>query len=197
MASNMKVTYFDFAGRAELSRLALAYAQIPFEDERINGEQFASLKPTLPVGQVPTLTIDGQVYSQSLAIARYAAKLGGIYPQDPIEALRVDMIIDTLVDLFNAYVDIEYRTKDETLKAEKTKTFVETTAPRFIGALENLVTGPYFLGKLTLADLALFDHVENCLKKAFPQFDLSPYKKLLAIVEVVKAEPSIAAYLNK
>jgi hypothetical protein len=39
--------------------------------------------------------------------------------------------------------------------------------------------------------------VENCLKKAFPQFDLSPYKKLLAIVEVVKAEPSIAAYLKK
>ena len=33
--------------------------------------------------------MDGTDYTQSTALLRYAGKLGGTYPEDPIEALKV------------------------------------------------------------------------------------------------------------
>ena len=52
MPSSIKLTYFDARGRAETSRLILAYAGAKYEDERLAGEQFAALKPQLTFGQV-------------------------------------------------------------------------------------------------------------------------------------------------
>jgi len=37
MPSSIKLTYFDARGRAETSRLILAYAGVAYEDERITG----------------------------------------------------------------------------------------------------------------------------------------------------------------
>ena len=37
MPSSIKLTYFDARGRAETSRLILAYANVHFEDERLTG----------------------------------------------------------------------------------------------------------------------------------------------------------------
>jgi glutathione S-transferase len=36
----IKITYFNMKGRAEVTRLCLAIAGIPFEDVRLTGEQF-------------------------------------------------------------------------------------------------------------------------------------------------------------
>ena len=37
-----------------------------------------------------------KIVAQSNAILRYVGKLGGLYPSDPVEALEVDMVIDTI-----------------------------------------------------------------------------------------------------
>merc|ERR1711862_586541 len=80
----LKLTYFDVKGRAEITRLALSYGDIPFEDERISHEEFASKKPSLPLGQLPVIEVDGKTYPQSMALARYAARLSDLYPSDPL-----------------------------------------------------------------------------------------------------------------
>ena len=41
----VRLTYFDGAGRAELSRLILAAAGIEFEDRRIDAQDWKELKP--------------------------------------------------------------------------------------------------------------------------------------------------------
>ena len=41
----VRLTYFDGAGRAELSRLILAAAGIEFEDRRIDSQDWKELKP--------------------------------------------------------------------------------------------------------------------------------------------------------
>lgn len=46
-------------------------------------DDLAELKPTLPLGQLPVLQVDGTIYAQSMAIARYAAKLAGLYQRTP------------------------------------------------------------------------------------------------------------------
>ncbi len=39
-----KLIYFNVRGRAELARLILHYAQVPFEDHRVEGAQWPQLK---------------------------------------------------------------------------------------------------------------------------------------------------------
>jgi hypothetical protein len=40
-----------------------------------------------------------QVYCQSEAMLRYCGRLAGLYPEDPIAALEVDMILNTVEDM--------------------------------------------------------------------------------------------------
>ncbi|RHZ24309.1 hypothetical protein DYB37_012816 [Aphanomyces astaci] len=95
----LKVTYFDMAGRAETVRLALTIGGVPFEDQRLQREQWAALKPSLPFRQLPALTVDGHVLCQSHAIARYAGSLAGLYPtENRLDACRVDEITDFCED---------------------------------------------------------------------------------------------------
>lgn len=51
-----------------------------------------------PMGQLPVLEIDGiQVY-QSLAIARYVARLVGLAGKDDWENLQIDIAVDNVND---------------------------------------------------------------------------------------------------
>jgi hypothetical protein len=69
----MKITYFDIRGRAETARLVLAYAEVSFEDNRLPfppNEVWAAKKPSVTLGQLPTLEVEGKTLHQSMAIAR-------------------------------------------------------------------------------------------------------------------------------
>ena len=59
MAKPTKVAliYFDLPGRAELTRILLNYAGIPFEDRHVTRDQWPELKPTTPFGQLPVLEV--------------------------------------------------------------------------------------------------------------------------------------------
>ena len=46
MPGQIKVTYFNARGRAESTRLLLAYAGVQYEDHRISREEWADLKPS-------------------------------------------------------------------------------------------------------------------------------------------------------
>lgn len=65
------------------------------------------MKSTLPCGQLPVLEIeDGestQIVDQSNAILRYVGTMGGLYPKDPLLAMKVDQAID-IVEEANKYL---------------------------------------------------------------------------------------------
>ncbi|CAM9858884.1 unnamed protein product [Choristocarpus tenellus] len=101
-----KLTYFNIAGRAEPIRQAFVIANIPFEDYRIPSAEFRAKKASgdLRWGTVPSLDIvgtDGKTttISQTLAIFRFVSRKGGLYPADPVEAARVDEILDAYQDM--------------------------------------------------------------------------------------------------
>lgn len=48
-----KITYFPVRGLAEMSRLILTYAKVPFEDVRVTHEEWAKIKSNYPFGQLP------------------------------------------------------------------------------------------------------------------------------------------------
>lgn len=199
IAPQLKLTYFDGTGRVELARLLFVFGGVAFEDERIQHADMPALKPSLPLGQLPVLQVDGgTVYSQSFAIARYAAALSGLYPSDAIDAMRVDMVSETIRDLVTVFIST-FTEQDADKKATITKKFLEETIPAAFNVLEGMVRGPFFLGddaSASLADMHLFDLVHNALVPVF-QFSLAPFPKLSGVVEHVKSNANIAAYLEK
>lgn len=47
MSSNYKLIYFNVRGRAELARLILHCADVPFEDFRFEGIEWEEIKPSI------------------------------------------------------------------------------------------------------------------------------------------------------
>ena len=47
----------------------------------------------IPFSELPVLSINGESVAQTMAIARICGKLGGMYPEDMIEAGKVDQIV--------------------------------------------------------------------------------------------------------
>ncbi|TMW63431.1 hypothetical protein Poli38472_002372 [Pythium oligandrum] len=201
MSPQIKVTYFDTAGRTEFIRLAFAAGDVAFEDERVTFADFPALKPTLPLGQLPLLTVDGKVYLQSMAIARYAGRLGGLYPSDPLEALQIDTIIECLSEILDAVVDLRWNAPDPLIKAEKIKTLQGGKIPKVFGVVDSAIKGKFLLGDyLCLADLFLYSlHAYFLSSAAFGEIypSVSAFPKIAAVVENVKANPQVAAYLAK
>merc|ERR1711934_1234145 len=109
-AYNVKLTYFGITGLGEHIRVALALAGIPFEDERLTGEEWGKLKATLPPGsQMPILELspkdggDKQQLFQSRAILRLigSAMYEGkpLYPTDPMERYHCDEVMEIIEDI--------------------------------------------------------------------------------------------------
>ncbi|CAK4731477.1 hypothetical protein AeMF1_002425 [Aphanomyces euteiches] len=200
MSPSLKVIYFDMAGRAETTRLALHVGGIPFEDERIAREAWPELKPTLPYKQLPVLTVDGQVFSQSHAMARYAGVLSGLYPKDnAVDALRVDELCDFNEDILLAVVPT-FREQD----AEKRKAMSEDLAanklPEMLAMLEARLAaskGPFVLDSISLADLSIYSTVsmfQSGWLENIPTDLCDKYAKIMAIYDAVSKHPKIVEW---
>jgi len=94
------LTYFGLRGLAETTRLMFAYADVPYEDKRITKDEWPAMKPTMPTGTLPVLTVDGKnSIGQSGAINRYLARQFGMNGKDDCEATCIDMYAGCIDDL--------------------------------------------------------------------------------------------------
>jgi len=148
------VTYFDGRGRAEPTRLALVLGGIDFKDVRIKGEEFMKMKQggELMFGSLPVMDVDGVQYSQSDAMLRYAGSIADLYPEDPLDAMKVDVVVGALEDMtIAAFADNS---------PEGRAKFVEEAVLRYFGPIDEMLKksgGPYLLGsKVSIADLKLY-----------------------------------------
>jgi glutathione S-transferase len=109
----LKLYYFNLAGKGEAIRLACAYGGVPLEDFRMHANEFHELKVSgkIPFGQVPALSVDDDIMLfQSAAIMRYVGKLAGLYPtNDDLYAAKIDMAVDSEIDLFTGLAVSRYR----------------------------------------------------------------------------------------
>lgn len=197
MASpQIKLSYFDLTGRAELSRLLFTFGGIKFEDDRV--ADFGAFKSQCPLGQLPVLEVNGERFCQSGAIMRYAATLASLYPQDAVAALRANMVSESLAELFDKYILIRFHEKDAAVRADKFKAFAADNVAKTFAALEKMAVGPFFVGDIaSFADVHLLDVVHNALEvDVSKEFSLDTYPKLHAIVKRIKENGHIAEYLG-
>lgn len=158
----------------------------------------------MPYGSVPVMTIDGKVAAQSYSLLRYVGKLTGLYPEDPLAALKVDEILDTLEDLGNAYRRHKGDGKENTEK--KREVMSKEELPRYFGGLEKRLEmfgeGGCAVGKcMTIADLALTTNILSC-KSGFvgdivSMDALDGYPRAMKIYETVMRHPKVTAWFEK
>ena len=200
----LKLTYFDFnGGRAEPARLAMIIGGIAFEDCRFTFPEFAEVRKTTPLGQVPTLHVDGVQVTQCDAINRYVGKLAGLYPTDAFQALLCDEV-SYVVEEASVKLGPTFHMKGEEQKAARLA-LVNGSIPVYLAWLQSQLLahgGEYFAdNRLTVADLKVFvdisglnsgrlDHVPTDLvEKVAPA--LNAHMKRIA------QTPAIAQYYAK
>jgi glutathione S-transferase len=199
--STYKLTYFNGRGRAEIARLIFAAAGVKYEDVRLQGDQWPTLKPSTPFGQVPILEVDGVTLCQSLAIGRFLARKFNLAGKTDLDQARVDMIIDCLEDTTKPLLTFFFE-KDEARKETLKKKYLEEQLPTSLTLFEKLLKtnnggDGFFVGKeLTWADLALLVTV-GWISLAGADSQLASYPKLDALRKRVEKLPKIAEWIAK
>jgi prostaglandin-H2 D-isomerase / glutathione transferase len=156
VARPIKLTYSDLEGTGEQVRLALALSGTKYEDERIKFPDWPQLKPKMPYGQVPVLTLDGgQTHAQSGALLRWVGKnfSSTLYPDDKL--MEIEEAIGVADDMRDSFLPCFYVTMRPTMlghaedlpKTDAGKALVEkmrkdwvrTELPRFAKYLTDLM----------------------------------------------------------
>ncbi len=162
--SSYKLTYFDFdGGRAEPIRIAFHAAGIDFEDNRISFPEFGEMRQSTRFNSVPVLEIDGAEVTQSNALSRFVGKMAGLYPDDDLQALYCDEVMDALEDVSH-YIVQTFGLQDEELRLAREK-LVDGWLSTYLRGLDGLLArggGEYFAdNRLTVADLKAFVQIRS------------------------------------
>jgi glutathione S-transferase len=217
----IKLTYFDIAGRGEPVRLALALSKTPFEDERINFAQWGELKPKTPNGQLPLLTIDGEVKTQSMAMLRYigATYSDTLYPREKL--FDIEEALGLIEDLRNSWAPAHYmgmspknfghpedfgKTEEgkEVVKQLRTN-WLETKLPDFVKSITAMIAkhgGVWIASKdhPTIADVYAYCSLESYTRGFMdhvPTDSLDKYPEIKEYLQRFLDLPEVKAWYAK
>ena len=212
----MKITLYYFKipfWRAEVTRISLFIGDIPFQDYRIEGDEYDKFKKSgelpnkkiAPFKQLPVLDVDGEIFAQTGAIARFCGKLSGLYPKnDDYKSALIDQIIEAAQDI-NFLVTLSGRDKDEERKKIARKILATNHLPKWFQFLENLLqqntNSVYFVGnELTIADLAiwrLLGWLKSGLLDGIPTNILDNFENLNKLREEVYKNPKVIKWMDQ
>ncbi|KAK4324334.1 hypothetical protein Pmani_005023 [Petrolisthes manimaculis] len=192
----LKLVYFNARGRAELARWILAYGNIAYTDERIEMDDWPEKKKTIPTGKVPVLMVDGKPLPQSMAIARYLARLANLVPEDPLEAAYCDALTDTLSDVATEGYKIMFssKTEDEKKQEYREQFFPNIMKPVLERLEKRLSNREWFASQLTWADL-MISMVFGEVHKRKPEM-LQPYPSVVALSLKVRGLPNVKKWVE-
>jgi glutathione S-transferase len=191
-----KLYYFDFDGGAgEPIRNALRIAGVAFEDIRVKHDSWPELKSSdkCLFGQMPLLEVDGHMYAQSMSILRYVGKLTGLYPIDPLEALRVDELLDCIIDIRTKISPTYALPEPERIAARQklAESFIKPHLKKMDWRVSGNASKGYAVGnKLTIADIAIANEISGFKSGRLDGIDshiADEMEHLWHITETVKA----------
>ncbi|XP_018336155.1 glutathione S-transferase [Agrilus planipennis] len=198
MAPHYKLIYFNSRGRAETIRLIFAYAGVEYEDVRIPKERWNEYKKKTPFGRLPVLEIDGKPVAETLAIARYLAKVYGLNGKNDWEDLKCDELVGALDDLKQGVG--QFRREEDPVKKEELKVkLMREIIPFYLAKFEKIVSennGHCVGSNVTWCDLLFAASLES-FENVFGKTALEQYPSLKALKESVYNIPSIAAWVAR
>jgi glutathione S-transferase len=94
------LVYWELCGRGDIAKCLFYAGNIDYELDTENANSWPAYKEQCPFGQVPVLKHGNVTLAQGGAINRYAARLGGLYPMEPVPASQCDMIMEECMEIF-------------------------------------------------------------------------------------------------
>mmetsp|Transcript_9231 Transcript_9231/g.25887 ORF Transcript_9231/g.25887 Transcript_9231/m.25887 type:complete len:222 (+) Transcript_9231:143-808(+) len=200
MATKPTIKYFPIRGRVETARLLLELAGVEYDDQRITFEQWAAIKPTTPLGQVPLYSDDDVTdLPQSMAIATHVAEKFNLAGKTASERAWAKVVMHASdSDVFNGIAKIIFNGKSH----EENKDAVDAAVDNLAGQLEKLLKlnnggkGFYVGDSPTLADAASY-HVSYNLLRALSPDVFAKHELLAAHTQRFGDLPQIAAYIKE
>ena len=196
MSEIVKLFYFLGRGRAETTRWMLSINEINFINVPINTpEDLLKLRNTgkLPFDQMPLLEINGMYLSQSVAMVKYLARLGGYYGSNDKEALYCDMFAGAISDFAETAMQAPFQPSNN-LALETLKNRFQKFSPKFELRIKengnNLCVG----NKITFVDILLTEALNSYIEW-IPNL-LNESKILSSLYERIMNEKAIKSYLN-
>ena len=209
---DLKLIYFDLPfWRAEISRLPLFIANIEFEDFRPSDDDWDYAKENgkmkdgtiIPFRELPVLSINGESVAQTLAIARICGKLGGMYPEDMVEAGKVDQVV-VAVENINALLSPSMREDDPIKKKAMRKELTATELPTYFGYLQDIMdanSSEWFVGdSMTIADLAAWSLLGWIASGVIDDISVEvirPFKGLVRLYNEINKNPRVKEWKIK
>ena len=199
--THYRLTYFDIdGGRGKPVRIALHAAGIDFEDNRISFQQFMETRSEARFTCVPVLEIDGQPVTQANALTRYAGRLAGLYPDDPIQALYCDEALGAFEDVTN-HIGRTMRMQGDELKQARQE-LADGWLTIYLRGLEEILKrggGEFFAdNRLTVADIRGFVQTRWLTSGALDHIPTDLVSRIAPGVAAhearIAADPLIAAY---
>lgn len=198
----LRLDYFDFdGGRGEAARIILSMADIPFEDHRIPLPDWPTAREAAPLRAVPVLHVDGVAITQCNSINRFAARLAGMHPDDPLQALRCDEVMAAVEDVIVKIVPTLFIEDEDEKKAAREK-LADNEIKQYLEYFDRLLersSGDYFVDDVfTAADLKVFLWTRNL---SSGKIDYVPTDIVDTIAprvakhrDRIAAEPGVVAY---
>jgi len=144
------------------------------------------LKESTPFGGIPVVKIHDKTYSQNNSLLRFVGKQAGLYPQDALQALCTDEVIDAVEDFVSSKMAPTMRAAEDQKKTMREE-IANVSGPHFLGQLEKVLARngcgahPWVNGSdvISIADLKLYhlvawiksgslDHIPATLCDAYP-----------------------------
>jgi glutathione S-transferase len=188
-STSVTLHYFPLGARGFATRVCARSAGIPFEDKRYTFPEWGPVKAegkVAPLGQLPVLVVDNVSYCQSIPMSVYVAKLGGLYPTDALEQLKVDEVMGITDEVWN---------KIGATKSDDPSTRVAygyDVAPKYLQLLEARLTaagGKFFHGETP--------GVADCWVYQWTNFFASGFFDHVPLDFVEKGSPAIAAFVAR
>eukprot|EP00930_Biecheleria_cincta_P047084 TRINITY_DN32575_c0_g1_i1.p1 TRINITY_DN32575_c0_g1~~TRINITY_DN32575_c0_g1_i1.p1 ORF type:complete len:240 (-),score=57.77 TRINITY_DN32575_c0_g1_i1:130-849(-) len=222
----LRLLYFDVTAKGEPIRLALFHAGLDFDDVRLSSAEFKKMKEDgkLGFGQVPALEVSTngkiELLVQTNAILRYVARLSmaagagtgpQLYPEDPLQAAKVDAVMDQLSDMTCGPMCVRYQDRfgfDEVLggpDSEATKKVHEAlrhkVLPRHLSFFQELLgSGNWLAGteQPSIADFLMAPQFSWERENVYKGQDLyKQFPKIEDYMDRFHALPSVMAWKAK
>uniref|UniRef100_A0A8D0DY89 Glutathione S-transferase n=1 Tax=Salvator merianae TaxID=96440 RepID=A0A8D0DY89_SALMN len=193
--------YWDIRGLAHAIRLLLEYTETPYEDKHyapgeapdFDPSQWTSVKENLGLDfpNLPYL-IDGErKITQSNAILRYIGRKHNMCGENEDEIIRIDILLNQIMDLRMAFARVCYSPDFEKLKPE----YLEQLPGKLKQFSKFLGDRKWFAGnKITCVDFVAYDVLDQ--HRMFEPKCFDQLKNLKDFLDRFEGLEKISAYMN-